>query len=56
MTELGRRGMLRLRPADASAIGHALLSYPTWRVALTGPARHRAPDLVAWALRAAVLA
>lgn len=56
MEPLARRGALRLRAVDATAVAHALLSYPTWRVALTGPARHRAPKLVADALRAAVLA
>ena len=55
MLALARRGALRLRTADAIAVAHALLSYPTWRVALTGPARRRAPRLVAAALRAAVL-
>jgi len=55
MTTLARRRALRLRTADATALAHALLSYPTWRVALTGPASRRAPRLVAAALRAAVL-
>lgn len=55
MTDLGRRGALRIRTQDAIALAHALLSYPTWRTALTGPARRRAPRLVANALRSAVL-
>src|SRR6185503_4450617 len=49
------RGALRVRTQDAVALAHALLSYPTWRTALTGPARRRAPRLVANALRSAVL-
>ena len=48
-------GALRTRAADAIALAHALLSYPTWRTALTGPARRRAPRLVGAALRSAVL-
>ena len=55
MNDLGRRGVLRVRTQDAIALAHALLSYPTWRTALTGPARRRAPRLVANALRSAVL-
>ena len=55
MNDLARRGALRVRAADAIALAHALLSYPTWRTALTGPARRRAPRLVAAALRSAVL-
>lgn len=55
MNDLGRRGALRVRTQDAIALAHALLSYPTWRTALTGPARRRAPRLVANALRSAVL-
>lgn len=55
MTELAQRGALRVRTQDAIALAHALLSYPTWRTALTGPARRRAPRLVANALRSAVL-
>ncbi len=55
MNDLARRGALRVRVADAIALAHALLSYPTWRTALTGPARRRAPRLVAAALRSAVL-
>ena len=55
MNDLARRGALRVRAGDAIALAHALLSYPTWRTALTGPARRRAPRLVAAALRSAVL-
>lgn len=55
MNDLSRRGALRVRVGDAIALAHALLSYPTWRTALTGPARRRAPRLVAAALRSAVL-
>lgn len=55
MNDLAHRGALRLRTQDAIALAHALLSYPTWRTALTGPARRRAPRLVANALRSAVL-
>ncbi len=55
MYELARDGALRVRTQDAIALAHALLSYPTWRTALTGPARRRAPRLVANALRSAVL-
>jgi len=53
--DLARRGLLRMRLADAVALAHALLAYPTWRTALTGPARRRAPRLVASALRSALL-
>ncbi len=55
MNELAYRGALRIRAQDAIALAHALLSYPTWRTALTGPARRRAPRLVAQALRSTVL-
>ena len=55
MNDLARNGALRVRTQDAIALAHALLSYPTWRTALTGPARRRAPRLVASALRSAVL-
>lgn len=57
MNELNQayRGALRIRTQDAIALAHALLSYPTWRTALTGPARRRAPRLVANALRSALL-
>jgi AcrR family transcriptional regulator len=55
MNDLARSGALRVRTPDAIALAHALLSYPTWRTALTGPARRRAPRLVANALRSAVL-
>lgn len=55
INELGRQGALRMRAADAVALAHALLSYPTWRTALTGPGRRRAPRLVYAALRSALL-
>jgi AcrR family transcriptional regulator len=48
-------GQLRLAPRDASALIHTTLSYPAWRVALTGPAGRRAPRLIAAMLRAALL-
>lgn len=54
--ELARHGALSVRAADATALAHAMLSYPTWRVALTGPAGRRAQRLLTAALRAAVLA
>ena len=56
MEALARRGALRLRGTEATALAHALLSYPTWRIALTGPAHRRAPRLLAAALRAATQA
>lgn len=52
---LSSRGALRPRPDDAVALAHALLAFPTWRAALTGPAKRRAPGLIAAALRASVL-
>ena len=52
---LARRRVLRVRASEAIALAHALLAYPTWRTALTGPARRRAPRLVANALRSALL-
>jgi len=55
LNELGRQGVLRLRVADAIALAHALLSYPTWRTAVTGPGRRRAPRLIYGALRSALL-
>ena len=55
MNDLAHRGALRVRTQDAIALAHALLSYPTWRTALTGPARRRAPRLVASALRSSLL-
>jgi AcrR family transcriptional regulator len=55
LSDLARRGALRLRLADAVALAHALLSYPTWRTALTGPGRRRGPRLVYASLRAALL-
>ncbi|HEY7623746.1 MAG TPA: helix-turn-helix domain-containing protein [Candidatus Limnocylindria bacterium] len=54
-TDLARRGALGMRLADAIALAHALLSYPTWRTALTGPGRRRAPRLIYAALRTALL-
>lgn len=56
LQELAARGALRMRPGDATALVHATLSYPAWRVALTGPAGRRAPRLIASALKAALLA
>ena len=38
MSDLAHRGALSIRTLDAVALAHALLSYPTWRTALTGPA------------------
>lgn len=55
MISLGGRGALRSRPEDATALAHALLAYPTWRAALTGPAKRRAPRLIAEALRSSLL-
>ena len=55
LNDLARRGAVRMRAADAIALAHALLSYPTWRTAVTGPGRRRAPRLVYAALRAALL-
>ena len=52
---LARRRVLRVRAAEGIALAHALLSYPTWRTALTGPAGRRAPRLVAAALRTVLL-
>lgn len=52
---LARRRVLRVRPLEAIALAHTLLSYPTWRTALTGPAGRRAPIFVAAALRSALL-
>jgi len=48
-------GHLRLAARDAVALIHATLSYPAWRVALTGPAGRRAPRLIASMLKAALL-
>jgi AcrR family transcriptional regulator len=53
---IARLGALRTRPEDAIALAHAMLAFPTWRAALTGPARRRAPRLIADALRVALLA
>jgi hypothetical protein len=55
INDLARRGGLRVRPSDAIALAHALLSYPTWRTALTGPGRRRAPRLIYSALRSALV-
>ena len=55
LNDLARRGALRMRATDAIALAHALLSYPTWRTALTGPGRRRAPRLIYSALRSALL-
>lgn len=52
---LAANGRLRMRPADATALVHAALAYPAWRVALTGPAGRRAPRLIATMLKAALL-
>ena len=46
---------LRLGARDAGALIHMALSYPSWRVALTGPAGRRAPRLVSSMLKAALL-
>jgi AcrR family transcriptional regulator len=48
-------GQLRLPPRDAGALIHTTLSYPAWRVALTGPAGRRAPRLIASMLKSALL-
>jgi AcrR family transcriptional regulator len=53
---IARTGQLRTPAEDATALAHAMLAFPTWRAALTGPARRRAPRLIADALRAALLA
>jgi AcrR family transcriptional regulator len=52
---LARRRVLRVRPSEGIALAHALLAYPTWRTALTGPAGRRAPRFVAAALRSSLL-
>jgi AcrR family transcriptional regulator len=52
---LARRRVLRVRAIEGIALAHALLSYPTWRTALTGPAGRRAPRFVATALRKTLL-
>ncbi|MGH2377028.1 MAG: TetR family transcriptional regulator [Candidatus Limnocylindria bacterium] len=56
MVDMARRGVLRMRAEHAAALAHALLAYPTWRAALTGPAKRRAPALIADALRRTLLA
>ena len=55
VVELTRIGVLRPRAEDATALAHWMLAYPTWRAALTGPARRRAPRLIGDALRASLL-
>src|SRR5439155_1037126 len=55
VVDVARRGELRMRSSDAVALAHALLSYPTWRTALTGPGGRRAPRLISSALRSALL-
>jgi AcrR family transcriptional regulator len=55
VVELARIGALRPRPDDATSLAHWMLAYPTWRAALTGPARRRAPRLIGDALRATLL-
>lgn len=55
MQLLAGRGQLRVSARDATALLHAVLSYPAWRVALTGPAGRRAPRVIASALKAALL-
>jgi len=55
LNDLSRRGGVRMRSSDAVALAHALLSYPTWRTALTGPGGRRAPRLIYSALRSALL-
>jgi AcrR family transcriptional regulator len=52
---LQRTGSLRIGADDAIALAHAMLAYPTWRAALTGPARRRAPGLIAETLRTTLL-
>ncbi len=55
VAELARIGALRARPEDAIALAHAMLAYPTWRAALTGPAGRRAPRVLVGSLRATLL-
>lgn len=55
MQAIAATGELRVAARDATALIHALLSYPAWRVALTGPGGRRAPRLIASALKAALL-
>lgn len=52
---LAARGAIRGRVGDATALVHVALSYPAWRVAVTGPAGRRAPRLIGGALKAALL-
>jgi len=49
------QGGLAIASRDAVALIHTALSYPTWRVALTGPGGRRAPRLIASMLKAALL-
>ncbi len=56
MAYLARGGALRIRTAEATALAHALLAYPAWRVALTGPAGRRAQRVLTGALRTSLLA
>ena len=56
MADLARGGALRLRATEATALAHALLAYPTWRVALTGPAGRHARRVLTAALRTSLLA
>lgn len=53
--QLAAADALRVRAGDAMALMHAVLAYPAWRVAITGPAGRRAPRLLAAALKAALL-
>lgn len=55
MADIAHRGSLRVRTSDATALAHALMAYPTWRLAITGPAGRRAESLIATALRATLL-
>lgn len=52
---ISARGDLRVGAREATALIHTLLSYPAWRVALTGPGGRRAPRMIASALKAALL-
>ena len=52
---MSAHGGLAIAPRDAVALIHTALSYPTWRVALTGPGGRRAPRLIASMLKAALL-
>lgn len=52
---LERMGALAVARDDAIGLLHAVLAYPTWRAALTGPSRRRAPRLMTEMLRSALL-